>query len=555
MFFRCYPKSHIHQDVTRVGGGNDQEALNRFFIGISRADEIGKNSIYYTERPFTYETFERWKAEPESLRRTPGGNYTIGNEEPTPIHLDARRNRPDMVGSREVPHGLGPVFRGHIDDMLRKGTSPYSPYFEEQDQPYALQRAVSLGIMPKEALAPHLPEMLGPRFWTRPDLANIRGNMQPEEQAKVAKSLAAYPDQIAQAIVGSGQNNPQTFLESEMAYQEKRQRDVIQPMAPGPERDRMAMDAAGKVQYLQHLQKHPDQMPTIAPTPATKPGETKQQHAAIHVTADQVTVSGGQNMKVNVNGPSTGLVKVPSIDETLDHLMRSPAPLTPQQRGFIYQSTGNYPPPQTQVGGGRGSSGSGSSGDGGGGQGGGRGSSGNGPGFGFNNQYLQEGRTLARLGDEMAYMSQWMQKTADSAIDEGSSYRLATMQIPQAAGATTDSYGHIYASMQQGNQQQENGGPLASMARVGMGPGGPGGVMAWLQSVWQNIMPGDSMNLANQAQQELQPTTPTPPPQMSNLARVGMGPGGPGGVMAWLQSVWQNMIPGSSMNLVRQAQQ
>src|SRR4029077_962704 len=172
-----------------------------------------------------------------------------------------------------------------------------------------------------------------------------------------------------------------------------------------------------------------------------------------------------------------------------------------------------------------------------------------------NNQYLQEGRTLARLGDEMAYMSQWMQKTADSAIDEGSSYRLATMQIPQAAGATTDSYGHIYASMQQGNQQQENGGPLASMARVGMGPGGPGGVMAWLQSVWQNIMPGDSMNLANQAQQELQPTTPTPPPQMSNLARVGMGPGGPGGVMAWLQSVWQNMIPGSSMNLVRQAQQ
>src|SRR4029077_6854777 len=239
--FRSLSASHIHQDVTRVGGGNDQEALNRFFIGISRADEIGKNSIYYTERPFTYETFERWKAEPESLRRTPGGNYTIGNEEPTPIHLDARRNRPDMVGSREVPHGLGPVFRGHIDDMLRKGTSPYSPYFEEQDQPYALQRAVSLGIMPKEALAPHLPEMLGPRFWTRPDLANIRGNMQPEEQAKVAKSLAAYPDQIAQAIVGSGQNNPQTFLESEMAYQEKRQRDVIQPMAPGPERDRMAM--------------------------------------------------------------------------------------------------------------------------------------------------------------------------------------------------------------------------------------------------------------------------------------------------------------------------
>jgi SLT domain-containing protein/murein DD-endopeptidase MepM/ murein hydrolase activator NlpD len=524
---RSHEYPYVAQDVTQVGGGDDIEYLKRAFVGSSRQGAEGESHMYWTPRPFSKENQQRYEEDPSQLQETGRGTYRMGYNARSGreriLRMDPR-NKPALLAGKRLPRLFGDPMREHIDDILGQGVSSSDPYFKRPGyQNYAYQREIALGLIPPGSLAKETPQAFGPQFWTRHDLSGLRAQMPVDQREQVAQSFGTYPQELGQEFAQDShlglQNDPKEWLDNQALYH-KQMVLAHSTSTPDSQQNHKILEHQGKLEYIQQLQKRPQDLHTLAqpymrPSPASQSQSSSGVMSSIlpsapddvdeslfpqlpqlrtrvslrnrarnavsggrnllnrgrnqllnrdededdpgrppSIRADQVNISMGGNGQVNVSGgqrqpggtqapppPPPGSPPGPMVWDAQQ--MRQ----VPLQGGVPGQVVGGGRPPGAPAGGGGGALAPAGGGAGGGGGGGG----------GFNNQAVQAGRTFARIGDELAYVGQHMQMTADSALLEGSNYRQATLQIPRVPGATTDTYGNKYASLNQGNNQTEPG--------------------------------------------------------------------------------------------------
>lgn len=573
---RSRDASNVFADVTQVGGGDFKqpdspgwiEYIRRLLVTASRLDRKGgKNQFYYTRRPFDKIQRSIYNTDP-SLLKQHGNKFTLGtyaDKSPRFLLEDKQRNIPEQLGGAQVPGMFAEPLHHTVDQLLQQGMSPYSSVFKTETQdfrPFALQRARQIGIIPEAAFTPGLPASLGPRFWTRQDLAKHRANTTPGERDAIAGRLVNYPEDVEDSFVFNRQQQPgltpEDFIQQHIDHLTLGHH--VQ-MLDDPNNSSAILEMMAHLQYAHHLKNHPQQLAqqVLSPKVAARAKANVQAaqvayagavkpHASSHPT---VVIPQGMPNQGIMNAPTTvlphpfvgpvipapvaaasahptvvlphsaqnqGAANIPTtvLPQVAQHqgATNAPTKILPQaanpaagvptvslQHMNVNMQNGstvilNTPPggaggnplaPTLNLGGGSG----GNAGFAGGG--GGHGNSpiqtiyaggprsfygigrfvpGGGPGgggfnrkpplgpdinVGGNNNFVNLGRTMARIGDEMQFIGQNMQKTADSAAQEGGDYRHATLMINRDPNTKTDVNGTPYSSLNRGQNQTESG--------------------------------------------------------------------------------------------------